>query len=175
MSNHSTTPGILHHEIFDKVQEGFDDAVIETARTRAQPGGVVPIAQSKRPSRRKAKTTVETVVAEPEYDYADPAQMADLAARYQSLNAGLQKQASEKVRIAIALEEANTALQEKDEQIAMLQKQVIDLTTQLNHEKDKIELLTRSPLFATKDWFGKVALAGGVTFVTFASFAIVFL
>lgn len=174
MTTKHATPGIVLHKVFDTVDENFDGEVIEPSRSRT-PDEVVPLAQSKRPSRRKTKTTAAPVVAEPEYDYADPAQMADLAARYQSLNVGLQKQATEKVRLAVALEEANTALQEKDEQIAMLQKQADDLTTQLNHEKDKIALLTRSPLFATKDWFGKVALAGGVAFVTFAAFAIVFL
>lgn len=141
---HTVAKGAAHFAAFDDVPDSFEsDEVIETERKEIS----VPMPAKQRRARKrpqKPKQAQTGISLVENLDLADPAQVAELAYRYKSMNAGAKKLAEEKLEMTEKLEEAERLIEEKDAEIA-------ELKTELSHTNDKLDLLKGTNFFQFRE------------------------
>ncbi len=159
--------------------DNFDAPLIETQRdqeetasqTVAAPSPVTP----RRPRTTASKRALVEAAAASNTDLADPAQVAEMVARYQSLNDSALKLAREKVALETVVAAHETVIAQRDETIKALEAQLAEI----QHEKElsdvKVSVLLRTPGHYIRQAIGYGAVLAVGSFAVFAAFSVVFL
>lgn len=132
---------------------GFDgNPLIDTADDGIQPD-VADEQEAPAPRPRKPRSRVRQPSAQPALpigdlvagmDLNDPAHVAELAARYRSMNDSMKRLAQEKASLMAVVAETEAALSEAETTLKELQRQQTDLGRELVHAREKLEIATKS-------------------------------
>lgn len=140
------TTGFDNNPLIDTADDGShaEDAAEPEVQAQA-PLPRKPRSQSRakpRPASAELALPVGDLVAG--MDLNDPAHVAELAARYTSMNDSMKRLAQEKASLTAVLDDADAALSEAETKLKELQRQHTDLGRALVHAKEKLEIATRS-------------------------------
>ncbi|RWR30424.1 hypothetical protein D2T29_12180 [Sinirhodobacter populi] len=181
MKNVATMPGVASTTF--GARPAIDDAgeVIErdseVAAHRKQPRlatatkSAAPRKSASRKSSPVTSVSMDQIVPSGSVDFTDPGQMADLAARFNSLNVSLLAASKEKI-------EQEATIKSMEQEIVALNKSLDEaaserdaLINELNHANDKISLLRDSGIASRKVIKTVVIVAMVLTCVTLALYS----
>lgn len=176
-TNIKAMPGVATFGKFDT--RDFADEVIDKNEPLVETQASKPAMarrkkpQSKAPSARRTMSAVKELsgIAET-IDFADPVQMANLAARYTSLSEALFTMAKKQAEFENELAARDAVIEERNAKIEELNQSLKDMNVSLKNEKEKVELLRDAPIVQAKATiaylkYGMVGLFGLVCVFVF--------
>ncbi|MGZ3218392.1 hypothetical protein [Paracoccus sp. T5] len=145
-TGYDRTRGFDNNPLIDAADDGShaEDAAkpeVQAQATRPRKPRSQPRAKIRPASAEPALPVGDLVTG---MDLNDPAHVAELAARYTSMNDSMKRLAQEKALLVDNLDQADAAVSKAEAALAELQRQHNELGRELAHAKEKLEIATKS-------------------------------